>query len=264
MKKLISRFAVGMLSAAFMASSALAQGLAPHVARYELLLEESRLPGNISTAGGQFLLRVERRCDEWLVFSQLDFRIETSEQAAMHIHSLSGTEEALNADRMDFRSEVRVNKNVVEAYSGRVENDQLTLNTPERKQVNLGKGIYFPLGATRHSLERIAKGDTHFSYKLYDGNGTEAMRVTDLVAGTPKPLAHPPQGDHGLLSGRQWRIVTSFFPLEEADVEPLNVSTADIYANGVTSRLTIDAGVMKASGRLTHIEALPEPSCNGG
>ena len=71
----------------------------------------------------------------------------------------------------------------------------------------------------------------------------------------------PPEGDADLIAGPGWQVITSFYGLNDTDSQPLVTNTAHVYANGITTRISLDIGLAVTKGTLTLLQALPEPSC---
>lgn len=262
MTKLVPLLAVAMVLAA---GQSVAMDLVSHVARYRMDVEQVKIPGVVASTGGDFILRVEERCDDWILFTRMEFSLDTAEGDVLHMESMGGIEESRTGNSLRFRSEHLINGQPVETLSGTAKGGRVTFTSPRNAEpANLPVEVKFPFDAMKHSLQQIADGKKFQSYEYFDGSSQDAVRVTEVLIGSAEPLSRAPQGDSDLLSGGYWRVVSSFFPLSNQDEEPMSVNTYDVFENGVTTRLTLDVGVLTARGVLTHVERLPPPTCGDG
>jgi len=140
--------------------------------------------------------------------------------------------------------------------------EEVNLTQPTQSTHLLPPNIYFPLSATKKSMENIVKGDKVQNYILYDGASNEAVRVSDLLAGPAKLPNDLPDTVKPFVKEGGWKVVTSFFDLSEVDSEASSTHVADIYENGVTTKLKISNPQLVATGVLDQFEALPAAKCN--
>lgn len=135
------------------------------------------------------------------------------------------------------------------------------LALPSPTEITLPKGTQFPVGAFRSTVKRLLAGEKIVDYVLFDGSTPEPIRGSDVVLGEAKALDIPPAGDPDLIGGKSWQIVTSFFSMEATDTQPLVSNTADVYINGITTRLSLDIGLAVTEGTLILLQELPQPTC---
>lgn len=240
--------------------------LQPHQAHYRLETTEVRMPSATAALPGEFIVRLQKRCTDWVLLTQLSLGLEVSNGQILEIQSIGAAEESLDGRRMTFESELRMNNEVIEALKGTAELNEdgsgtVDVTAPGPQTLPLPKGTIFSVSAFHETVKKILAGEKIVNYILFDGSTPEPIRGTDVVVGPAKPMETPPKGDVDLIDGPGWQVVTSFYGLNDQDAQPLVTNTAHVYANGITTWISLDIGLAVTEGNLTSIQALPEPSC---
>ena len=272
MKTSIRHRLLASATAALLFASApvsLAASLQPHQAQYRLTPTELKMPGAVGASEGVLLIRIEERCTDWLIFSQLQITMQMENGSDLTLVSVSALEESKDSTELTFDTEIRFNGNQVEKHTGvaRVPEagsaGEIELQQTENGTtvVPLQKGAFFPVETYRRSLDRITAGEIVLDYIMFDGSSAVPIRATDVVAGDPKNMPDASIGDVGLVSGKGWRVITSFFDIEATDAPPTSTNIFEIYDNGVTGWVKYDIGLVEVNGELTALETLPAPSC---
>lgn len=260
----IAAVVLGMLGC-ILSITATAQEIVPHVARYQLAVEQIRMPGIVGTSGGDLIIRLERRCKDWALFSRMEFTLHGGGGETVRMESLSGLQEGLEGGSLRFRTEQRVNGQVIDELAGEVSGSHVTFSKPEDAMAKeLPAKVLLPVQSMKLTLKQLADRSKIRTYKFFGGDDQDAVRVSDLWLGDGMPLERAPAGNSELVSGDAARMVSSFFPLSSADSEPIFVSTYDILTNGVVTRLSLDGEALVAKGTLTHLEKLSSPECANG
>lgn len=241
--------------------------LQPHQAHYRLETTEVRMPGAGASLPGEFIVRLQKRCTGWVLLTQLTLGLEVSNGQILEIQSIGAAEEALDGTSMTFESSLRMNNELIEALKGQAAlnpdgTGTVTVSQPEAETLPLPKGTIFSVSAFHETVGKILAGEKIVNYILFDGSTPEPIRGTDVVVGPAKPMETLPEGDTDLISGQGWQVVTSFYGINDTDSHPLVTNTAHVYANGVTTRISLDIGLAVTEGTLTLLQALPEPSCS--
>lgn len=267
----------GLRTAAALAASlfltgtapALASSLQSHQAQYRLIPTELKMQGAVSASEGLLLIRIEERCTDWVIYSQLQITMQMENGSDLTLLSVSSLEETKDSTELVFDSEIQFNGNQVEKNVG-------VARVPEAGAageivlqqfgsgstiVPLPKGTYFPVATYWRSLGKFLAGEKVLDYVMYDGSGTAPVRATDIVTGDPKHAPSAEISKTGLITDKGWRIITSFFDIEATDAVPTSTNTFEVYDNGVTGWVKYDIGLLEVDGELTALEALPPPSC---
>ena len=240
--------------------------LQPHQAHYRLETTEVRMPGAGASFPGEFIVRLQKRCTDWVLLTQLTVGLEVANGQILEIQSIGAAEESLDGRNMTFESELRMNNEVIEALQGSAQlnadgSGTVNITRPANQTLPLPKGTVFSVTAFHETVGKILAGEKIVNYILFDGSTPEPIRGTDVVVGPAKPMETPPEGDAGLITGPGWQVVTSFYGLNDTDSQPLVTNTAHVHANGVTTRISLDIGLAVTEGTLTLVQALPEPAC---
>lgn len=264
--RLTAAVTCSLLTAFVGLSTAHAVDLQPHQAHYRLDIKELRMPGAVGGTPGQFIVRLQKRCTDWVLLTQLSMGLQMETGDVLEIASTGAAEESLDGRTMSFQSELRMNDELIEVLQGaaiRGEDGSGTVNItePSVSTISLPKGTQFPVSAFQSTVARLLAGEKIVDYVLFDGSTPEPIRGSDLVLGAARPLDTPPDGDNNLIDGQSWKIVTSFYAMEATDSQPLVSNTADVYINGITTRLSLDIGLAVTDGTLTLLQELPQPKC---
>lgn len=246
--------------------SAHAIELQPHQAHYQLDITELRMPGAVGGRPGEFIVRLQKRCTDWVLLTQLSMGLEMENGDLLEIASTGAAEESLDGREMSFHSELRMNDSVIEILDGTAVRSEdgsgtVTLTAPSHTEIALPKGTQFPISAFQSTVTRLLAGEKIVDYVLFDGSTPEPIRGSDFVLGDARPLDVLPDGNADLIGGKSWQILTSFFALDSTDSRPLVSNTADVYINGITTRLSLDIGLAVTDGTLTLLQELPQPEC---
>ena len=110
-------------------------------------------------------------------------------------------------------------------------------------------------------MARLLEGEKIVNYVLFDGSNPEPIRGSDVVLGEARSLDTAPAGDAGLIGGKSWQVITSFYSIDATDSQPLVSNRADVYVSGITTRLSLDVGLAVMEGTLTRLQELPPPQC---
>ncbi len=265
---ILTIFAVGLAFAGSFAMPGQAAeiSLQPHQAHYELTTIDVRMPGATAAGPGQFIVRLQKRCTGWVLLTQLTLGLSMGNGQILEIQSTGSSEESLDGKHLTFQSEVRMNDELFESLEGTATRGQdgsgtVEITKPDSNTLPLPPGTLFSVSAFHDTVTKIMSGEKIVNYILFDGSTPEPIRGTDVVVGPAKPLATKPDGDTALIGGTGWQVITSFYGLHDTDAQPLVTNTAHVYANGVTSQLSLDVGLAGTEGVLTLLQALPEPSC---
>jgi len=264
---------LGILGAALLGHASLAPdtnaaevALQPHQAHYRLETTEVRMPGAGASLPGEFIVRLQKRCTGWVLLTQLTLGLEVANGQILEIQSIGAAEESLDGRAMNFESTLRMNNELIESLKGNAQLNPdgsgiVNVTEPGPKTLPLPKDTIFSVSAFHETVGKIMAGEKIVNYILFDGSTPEPIRGTDVVVGPAKPMETPPEGDADLIAGPGWQVITSFYGLNDTDSQPLVTNTAHVYANGITTRISLDIGLAVTEGTLTLLQALPEPSC---
>lgn len=238
--------------------------IVPHDARYDLVLRRQKLDGRVTKSGGKLLLRIERICEGWRIGTRLDFRASMADGGKLDIEITNGVEESLDGNVLSFATQSRLNGDVQVETKGAAgvkagNGGRAIFTVPARHEVALPEGALFPAAGARLLLDRLIAGRTQVQRLLFDGSAPEPYEVLDTVAPGRLAPGSAPKGDGALLAAPSWRL-QSLWTRNDGREKVQNLEV-QLHANGVTSRMIIDLGVIALDARLAEIRRLPEPEC---
>ena len=238
----------------------------PHQAAYTLALTNIQMGGATQSEPGNFVVRLQRRCTDWVLLTQLTLVLDMPDGQRLEVTSISSSEESLDGSTLKFESSLTFNGNLAQASKGTAfrQGDgegRVQMELPEPLEGSLPRGALFPVSAFDYSIEQVRNGQKFIEYILFDGSSEKPLKGTDVVLGPAAPFEDPVKGDVGLLEGQSWRIVTSFFDMDVTDAPPSSTNISDVLGNGISTRLALDVGLAEAEGLLTSITKLEEPDC---
>lgn len=248
---------------------AVAATLQSHQARYRLTPTAVTMPGAVSARDGILVIRVEERCNDWLVYSKLQITMNMENGNELTVSSTSTLEEAKDSTSLVFDSEILFNGNMVQSHAGIARTPEagaagtieFTENTSNGDTATLPAGAYFPVATYWRTVDRIADGEKVLDYLMFDGSGSTPLRATDVIAGAPKNRPSAEIDGAGLITDTGWRVITSFFDIDATDAPPTSTNIFELYDSGVTGWIKYDIGLVEVDGDMVALEKLPAPTC---
>lgn len=123
------------------------------------------------------------------------------------------------------------------------------------------RAALFPLGHTRHLIERARAGDRIVETPLYDGDalGENLLSTTAII--TPVP-AGSAAAEEALAGVSAWRVNESYYNADsDADGLPTFHTRYVLYENGVSDDLFLDFGEYALRGGIAELSLGEAPSC---
>lgn len=242
----------------------------PHRAHYKLELASARNHSSVRGASGEMTSSWEDACDGWTIAQNLDISFTYDEPNDNQLSSTYTTWESKDGQRYRFSYRRSHNGQLAEELRGNATLDHpggsgtATYTVPERREVVLPPGSYFP---TAHTLRLIQAGQagqpSMLSATVFDGSDEEGINEVSAVLGSGKPLmsditkaALPPGSPSAA-----WPVRLAFFSLKADQTEPNYEMDTNLLPNGISEFMLIDYGDFKLRGTLDKIELLPEPDC---
>lgn len=270
-----SGISLALLSAAVLLVSvvthttALAGGLAPHRAVYDLKLSQSRGTKGPADATGRIVYEIKgNACSGYAVTFRQVTEVQPQSGQARTADVKSTTLEDGKGRWFQFRFETLSGGRVTKEISGKAERngDSLTVNftEPEGKKVSFPVNVVFPVQQTLKVLEAAKAGQPVLELKSYDGSG-QGEKVYHSLHIIGKAL-NKPAGDLAdekmtMRGMKRWRVVASNFELKNVDAPALYSLTFDLWENGVSSNITIDYGSFTMTGKMSELEMLKAEPC---
>lgn len=251
----------GVLVLMQVAGGASAAELVPHRAFYAASLGSAKAASGISRIDGSYTVELERACDGWIIRQQLTTEVGVGGSTAITMDARFTAWESLNGRTYRFSVAQRVGENE-DRFKGEARLDtrggSARYIVPAGVSVDLPAGTLFPVGHMAALVDQAVLGANTVASVVFDGSdGTGAKRVSAFIANR-KP---GPADAMGIAKGPAWPVRMAYYPMEGNAATPEFEVAAEMLANGVTRRLTMDFGDFEAQLDLVSVEALPLPAC---
>ncbi len=253
------------------ADVALAAGMAPHRATYDIRLVSARNGSQIINVAGKMTYSWESSCEGWVTNHGFKIAYEYAENQPLRVESQFSTLESLNGQKMRFSSTRRNNGEVREKVSGSAVLGQgektgtATYDVPAATTLSLPVNTMFPMTHTLRILRQAKEGKPFLSRPLFDGSDVGGVTQVSAVIGKMRMLdmqkrPYWPKGWSQKM--RAWPVTLAFFPqVEDEGGEADYDLQAQLLENGVMTEMTIAYKDFKVRHVLTKIESLPVVTC---
>ncbi len=250
------------------AQGAGAPAIAPHRAIYEIVLDESRGGSGVSSLSGRMVYELTGSpCDGYTQSMRFVTRMTNQEGATTMTDMRSSSWEDALAKSFRFNSSQYKDSKLSEATNGDAARAsaggeaKVELTKPEKKEVKLKGGTYFPI---QHSIALLAaakNGDRMLAADLYDGSekGEKVYATTSYIGPAKLPgfnKSLPAVTAAAPLDGlKSWPVSISYFEpgSEKKDAVPAYELAFIYFENGVSRRLFIDYGDFAIRGTMKDI-----------
>lgn len=246
-----------------------AQPLAAHRAIYDVALKEASDRSGISAMDGRIVYEFQgTQCDGYTTNFRFVTRIRSSGGVRLTDQQTTTYEDG-EGETFRFLTKTYVDENLDKELSGTaVRGDGATvvsLKEPDSEEIELDSAI-FPTAYIVELLEKAEAGERVYETKMFDGSedGDEVMTTTAIVG--PQKVSDEGDGKNaGELQDEPFRNVSVayFQPTTDPTGEalPEYAIAYKLYDNGVTRDLVMDYGDFVLTGKLTHLDMLPQESC---
>ncbi len=246
---------------------ALAAGLQPHRAVYDLSLADGGETGTITGIDGRMVYEFRgSACEGYTVSFRYVTRFET-EQTSQLIDERSETFESGDGSAFRFETSSFIDENLDRETRGEAvatgDGIEVDIAAPEAKAAEVAPAL-FP---TEHLLDLIARaeaGETFYEEKIYDGSdgGEKPMTTTVVIGQAAETAGDDPES--AALQGRgqdaYWPVDMAYFDLATGNATGEELPTYHIsfklHESGLTRDLMMDYGQFAIAGRLVELEML--------
>jgi hypothetical protein len=252
--------------------TALAAGLSPqpHRAVYDLSLKRAS-SASLAEADGRLVMEWTADCEGHVLNQRIVTHLVDSEGAEVLNDYQVTSWESLDGASYRFNSRNEVNGELVDEVAGSAKLERpggpglVTFTKPEPSTLELPAGVLFPTEHTLAVIRAARAGKRMVELPLFDGSGSDALFLTFSVIGKPERTA-PEAERHAELAGVvSWPVHLAYFPIppkaEQSMETPEFETGMRLFENGVTGDILLDYGGFKLNGVLSHLDALPRPSC---
>lgn len=246
------------------AGSVAAQGLAPHVAQYQVHLGTSPTSAPIGTA----TQRLTHDCQQWRLERDVAVDLTLAGSLRFKIESRLRGNESVRGDSFTYDL-VRVRSDQRQQISGTVTSlgdagghaairypgGPVGLDLPARTRM--------PVSGLRTTIDRLVQGVESFAVVTFDPETVGDGMVVDV---SPLPAtsvrarfaAAPKRAPAG---GTAWPVSMSFTPVRSTSATPVYVVSAMMHNSGSLDRITVRSGILNLAADLVDYEPIDTPHC---
>jgi len=252
-----------------------ASKLVPHLAIYEMTLDEARSASGITGIDGRMVFEFTGSpCDGYSLNMRMVTQMTDSQGQTNLTDLRSSTWEQGDGQKFRFQSAQYLNDKLGDVTMGRAtrgapnEAVKVKLSQPGRAEINLPGQILFP---TEHSIALIKSalaGQGVFQAKIYDGSekGRKVYDTTAFIGKMVKPgvdeaKLEAPAKEKKLGELSSWPVSIGYFEPKNEDLIPSYQIDFRLYENGVSRELLIDYGDFSIQGKLTSLKYLEAKEC---
>jgi hypothetical protein len=250
-------------------SSALAAGLAPHRAYYDLEAKRLNTGNNISAVKGKLAYEITgSACDGYAVNYRIANRILYADGGSQVIDSqltswesgdglqLDLTQKQFVDSKLNSESRIKVSKDTVSA-PGKGE-----IRAAEVRPFATDAMAVFPTQYQIRIIDAAAKGASRDVSVLYEGSDDDKSVKAISFIGTLRKAGGLPDENRDLATMSAWPVTISYYPLEVGgDEQPSYQASFTMLENGVSTDLVLDFGAYSLAGKLTKLELLKAEPC---
>ena len=247
--------------------------LASHRAVYDLKLVQARTNNTVDARGRILYDFSGNACEGYaLQFRQVSV-LDNGEGRTALSDMRSTTWEDAKAGSYVFKSQNRLNEQVVDTVDGRAERKDdkiaVTLTKPKDKAVDLTSAIAFPTDHVRRIIEAARDGKTVLEVPVYDGaeTGEKVYNTLTVIGRAIPPDQRVPTdaaaGKTELAGMIRWPVTVSYFDRAKTGGEqaPVYSIKFELYENGISRALVLDYNDFVISGELTTLEIRDNKPC---
>lgn len=244
---------------------ALAAGLVPHKALYDIQLASSKSGAQILNISGQMLYEWQPDCEAWISNHRFNLLYEYADSPAMRISSDFSIVEGFDGRSMQFISQRKRDGELFEELRGSGSLNEgnageAVFSLPAGLSFNLPQGSVFPMGHTLGVLDAIRSGKKFYQTVIFDGSDEEGPVEVNAFIGksraleslTNKTLAEKSP----LMQSPARNVRLAFFPLGDDSSAPDYEMNLVLHDNGVISDMLIEYDDFSVKQTLKAIEPL--------
>ncbi len=248
-------------------ADAMARGLAPHKALYDIDLIATHSGSQILNISGQMAYEWKPACDAWVTDHKFKLFYEYADAPGMRITSDFSTYESYDGTMFNYSSRRQRDGKMYQEIRGQADvgktGGKAVFTMPEGVKFDLAKGSLFPMGHTLAVIGHAEKGDKFFSAQVFDGSDEEGPIEINTFIGKPAKsgAAKSAKIDESLLNGKAWNMRMAVFQGKSEEEESDYEMDLVFHENGIISDMTIEYDDFSVRQKLVALEKLPADGC---
>ncbi len=248
--------------AAFAGQPAAASELATYTARYDLVLEELNVPGEVAAWDGAAAIRIARDCQKWSLRIEAAFTLSLGDGRVLKYHSVEKYRESLDGTRLEFELLLKINGSVLDhkkgvaILEGKGKPGRVTFSIPQGETLDLPAGTELPVAGSISLVASLAKGRMEWRQIVFMAG--ELLTLSHSVDEKRVSLAKQPRGDTRLTKFSGWLVYST--ARQHKTGATLRLQSV-VHPNGLASRYVTEQELVTYAHELVEITALPAPEC---
>ncbi len=244
--------------------------IAPHRAVYDLELDQSGNGARSSDIEGRLVLEtMGSACEGYTVTTRFVTRITGAERSLLN-DLRSTTWEAGDGSSYRFVTKNYLDQDLADETDGIASRNDGTISVdlrlPTDTTYSLDSKTLFPTQHVIRILEAAESGEKIVVADVFDGSdtGKKTFSTTTVIGARRDPAGEAGKAGDKVLGGLpSWPVTVGYFDNEAENKDlPTYQFSYDLYANGVSRKITLDYGDFTLVGELTSIEFLDADPCD--
>ncbi len=251
------------------APDAIADGMAPHHAVYEIDLIATHSGSQILNISGDMSYEWVSTCDSWTTDHHFKLFYEYADAPGMRIVSDFTTFESQDGGELQFTSRRKRNGDMYQEIRGIADIGQkggvAKYSKPEGLKYDLSAGTLFPVGHTVELIRQAKAGKKFFNAQVFDGSDEDGPIEINAFIGKQTKDAPQPNSkkiDDGLLKSPAWNVRMAVFPAKDKEEESDYEMTMVFHENGIISDMVIEYDDFSVRQKLVSLKKTDVQTCD--
>ena len=246
------------------AFGAIAQGLVPHRAVYDVSLTKMSETEGVRGARGTMVFVITDRCDGYTLETTLNIDMAFASGVTNAIDQRYASWEAKDGRTSTFRLEVIENGRLTRSHRGRIDlgedrSGRAVIESEGNTSFDLPPGTLLATTHMSSVLEEARAGRRYFSVPVIDGSFEEGpFRITAFIGASQPETDESLEKNnlHEIGKGPHWPVSMAYFPLDSIEGLPKYEADIDLMAGGITRAMTQDFGDFGLGYELVYVEPM--------
>jgi EipB-like len=242
----------------------------PHRAVYDLSLKSAESRSGIAALSGKMVFEVQgSKCEGYAIEFRLITETTGSNGAVRLTDVRTSSFEAGDGDGFQFLTQTYLDQQLTQESRGAAtrtdEELEVELKKPAEKTVTFDENVLFPSQHFLEIIRRAEAGETFFNVDIYDGSEEgDTFYETATVIGKPRDIVVQ-EGDAKGRTEKHWPVVISYYDPTKNQTDSTPIYTLSFLTNGpgVSRDLKMDYEAFSIAGKLSELEFLQTPDCDG-
>jgi hypothetical protein len=251
---------------------AIAQGLVPHKALYDIDLVATHSGSQVINISGHMSYEWKPSCDAWLTDHHFKLFYEYADAPGMRIASDFSTYETANGDLFNYSSRRQRDGDMYQEIRGQadmgVKGGKARYTLPEKLSFDLKEGALFPIGHTVELIRHAQAGEKFYTAEVFDGSDEDGpIEISSFIGkkiDADKSVSKNPKIDETLLKVPAWNVRMAIFPVKDQEEESDYEMSMVFLENGIIADMVIEYDDFSVKQKLVALQKIPADGCDPG